>query len=393
MDDKSIRIEHIKVRDLLKFSESVISRSSEGDFIPISMQRATAHYHNPYANPDDVALLVAFDHEDDIVGYFGILPIAFCYQRELHSAHWFSTWLVSPKVRGLGVGTMLMEEALSLKKDFLIVGSIHARRVCRKFGFLEREPLTYYWLTMSGLDNLNPVVWLLRLRRKITKSLGISDNKLSIRSGFSNSLGRGISKLAKPFAYWSIDRELKNSSERMEIVEIDYIRSDSGDNPCGSYSSFIYRGPRVINWMMEYPWVLNKGESITEKMDYYFSDTREEFKYITLEITELNEAVGYVVLSMSKEKSRVKVKLIDHSDLGPVHLLSGAIHVGRKYSADIIELPSYAVSSIRNKFLRWAYLQSRERIYQCMASSDNSSLAKAWHTMEFHLADGDMPFS
>jgi len=75
MTGSDIRIEHIKIKDLVTFAEGVIAASSEGQFVPISMQRAVAHAHNPYASKDDVALLVAINSHEEVVGYFGILPL------------------------------------------------------------------------------------------------------------------------------------------------------------------------------------------------------------------------------------------------------------------------------------------------------------------------------
>ena len=135
MSNNEIRFEHIKVKDLQEFAERVLGNSRKGQFVPITMQRAIAHANNPYAAKNDVGLLVAIDSDDEVVGYFGILPLLLRNGDECFKANWFTTWSVSSKVRGRGVGAQLMAEALSLKLDYLIVGSVHARRVCQKYGF------------------------------------------------------------------------------------------------------------------------------------------------------------------------------------------------------------------------------------------------------------------
>jgi len=68
MTSDGIRFEHIKVKDLPTFAEGVLCTAKQGQFVPISMQRAVAHAHNPYAEPDDVGLLVAVDADNDVVG-------------------------------------------------------------------------------------------------------------------------------------------------------------------------------------------------------------------------------------------------------------------------------------------------------------------------------------
>jgi len=135
MEQNNIRIDHIRVSDLPDFARRVINDSESGQFVPITLQRAVAHANNPIASGDDVGLLAAVDGDGDVVGYFGILPILLRVGEDTYKTHWFTTWSVSSKVRGMGVGSRLMAEALSLNLDFLIVGSIHARRVCQKFGF------------------------------------------------------------------------------------------------------------------------------------------------------------------------------------------------------------------------------------------------------------------
>ena len=132
MADNGIRFNTLKVSELEAFAEGLIKKAQPGQFVPITLQRAQAHAHNPYADPEDVALLAAFDAENEVVGYFGIMPMRLRVGDDLYKTHWFTTWSVSPKVRGRGSGGELMREALSLKLDFLIVGSVHARRVCKR---------------------------------------------------------------------------------------------------------------------------------------------------------------------------------------------------------------------------------------------------------------------
>ena len=397
MKEDDIRIEHIKVKDLPSFAETVILGAGKGKFIPISMQRAIAHAHNPYANGNDIGLLVAIDSEGDIVGYFGIMPILLRNGSEFHKVHWFSTWLVSPKVRGRGVGSRLMKEALTLSQDYLIVGSVHARRVCRKFGFLERSPLIYYWLDVFGGERLNPVVWVLRFYRKMINLLGGKNKKkISTKNRFTKLFARLISPVTKGLFYAILVKKSQSLLMGFHSKQVPELR----DVPYG-YSHRpeveLYRGVEAVNWMVKYPWVLNAGNSLTEEMDYYFSDVRDLFGYVPLEVYRDGDSYeGYLVLSVSRNNGFTMLKVLDYDSRDKEvekAFLALVLRYGKRYSADRIEMPRDFVKHLSPRWLGRLLLYEKKRIYQGHPKSGDSPLAQAWDRITFHLADGDMPFS
>ncbi len=392
--DNQIRIEPIRVKDLIDFANEQIEGASPGQFIPISYQRALAHANNPVANPDDVALLVAIDEEDEVVGYFGVLPVALRNHGQVDKANWFTTWNVSSKVRGRGVGTQLMEYALTLEKDYLIVGSIHARRVCRKFGFFERV-FRYYWLDMTGKERLNPVVWLRRGFRKTRNKLGMGGSGFPIQSDASRALDRVFSPYSKRWYYIRLLQSLEHALDGYSIKEVK--RVEGADTPQTGMQVELYRSPEVVNWMLEYPWVLPPGESRTEHLDYFFSDVRALFIRLAYQVYDRDgRNLGYLVFQVSGKPHHVTVKVldwgIDDRNANQI-VLAQAIQVGNHYQADIIELPFQAGKAIPSSVHKIVLLHEKERVYQCHPKSSDSPLARAWPELEFKLADGDMPFS
>lgn len=391
-----IRIVQIKVKDLVPFAEDVLQNAKSGQFVPISMQRARAHANNPYADGDDVALLVALDQEGEIVGYFGIMPIMLRVGEERFKVHWFSTWLVSSRVRGKGVGSMLMESALALKQDYLIVGSVHARRVCKKYGFWEREPLIYYWLDLTGMSHLNLFSWGTRLVRRVLRTITgqpsvlATDNKLT--RWFEKFGGRIFKKMFGGISRYQA-KQLLAGVEYHPVERITRFVTSLNNRPAVE----LYRGVEAINWMLEYPWVLPPGQSITEDKDYYFSDVRSSFQYIPLEIyDEQGTYKGFVVLSVSQVGSRRQLKLLDY-DLAlenSRNVLAGvALEYASKFDVDRVELPDEVGSLFKDRLWGKMMLVEKKRIYQCMPKSEGSILAKHWRDIEFHLYDGDMPFT
>ncbi len=395
MTENDIRFEHIKVKDLHDFAERVLSDSQPGQFVPITMQRAIAHANNPYAAKEDVGLLVAIDGDDEVVGYFGILPLLLRNGEEFSKVNWFTTWSVSSKVRGRGVGAQLMAEALCLDQDYLIVGSVHARKVCRKYGFWERPPLIYYWLDSTGMGNLNPLIWLRRAYRKVLHLLPI-DKTIKIETDLTKRIDGLFQKPLKRLFYNLLIGPQRKVLAGAQVRDVERI-SKEPTTPALRPNVELYRGIDAVNWMIEYPWVIETGQSVTEEMDYFFSDTRPMYRFLTHEIYSLDdEYLGFVVYSISQKGDMVVLRTLDYcftikSDQR--YLLALAIEHGKQYQADTIELPQEAVNKLNRSILGKILLNRKERIYQCMPKKEPSPLAQAWEHIALRLVDGDMSFS
>jgi GNAT superfamily N-acetyltransferase len=396
MNENSIRYEHIKVNELVEFADRAINAAQPGQFVPITRQRAIAHAHNPYAAPDDVALLAAIDEDDEVVGYFGVMPMQLRVGNNIHKTHWFTTWSVSSKVRGRGVGSKLMQEALTLAQDFFIVGSVHARRVCRKYGFWEREPLTYYWIDTSGMGSLNPLTWVLRSIRKIAHLLKI-DKTIAISNQTTKSLDRALAPLTKKFFNTYLGQVKTSWMPEFKFKEVDQIRTDpveSQDHP----EVEMHRGIEIVNWMLTYPWVLETGQSPTEDKDYYFSDTRPLVRSIACELyaPDGDDYWGYAVFSVSQKGTSIFLKTLDFQLVKSQYfryVLALALHFGQQFQADALEIPPELAPYLQSSLLGKILLQEKQRIYQCMPKSDDSPMAQSWHDIKLHLYDGDMAFS
>jgi len=394
MEQDEIRIEKIEIRELIPFASQYLDRANKDAMIPISMQRAVAHSHNPYADGDDIALLVAYN-EDELVGYFGIMPVMLKIGESLHKIYWFSTWLVSPKLRGKSVGSLLMKEALSLDQDYLIVGSGPARQVCRKFDFLEREPLEYYELDLTGTKRLNPIVALFRLFRKLLHPFGINVE-------IANSLTRGFDRIVGSLSKRVFIRLLLSKHEALlheiKYSEVTEVRDETAEQWANLPAVTLYRDSRVVNWMLKYPWQVEPGKSRTEHLNYYFSDVRKIFQQIALEITSPDgkDYKGYIVFSVSTIRSEIVLKLTDIrlTDRNDERfVLPLILKFGKIFLADRIDLPKGQAEMLAGSVLKKVLLHKEIRITQCHPKNDQSPLSNAWPKMQLNYCDGDMAFS
>jgi hypothetical protein len=287
-----------------------------------------------------------------------------------------------------------MTEALSLKLDYFIVGSVHARRVCRKMGFWERDPLIYYWLDPSGMTNLNPIVWIRRGFRKFLRMLRIKKH-IEIISPLSVTL----SNVAAPFTRSLFSSRLEQLAAELSsdfiFKEVEQIHAEPAIPPHLPEVE-LHRGVEAVNWMLTFPWVVESGSSVTEHLDYYFSDARPMYKQIAVEVYDLDDQyIGYVIFSASQHGEKAVLKTRDFRFAQPSYeraVLALALSYGRVLNAVSIELPMEITAHLPGKLPK-ILLQPKERIYQCMPKSDDSPLAQLWNEVSFHLWDGDMAFS
>jgi GNAT superfamily N-acetyltransferase len=397
--ESRIVIEKVKVSELVEFARSVIGAAREGQFIPITRQRALAHAHNPFAEPGDIALLVAYQETEDpshreIVGFFGIMPIRLKRHDRFDRVYWFSTWRVMPQLRGKSVGSLLMKEALSLEEDFMIVGSGPARKVCRRFGFWEHEPLVFYQLDLAGMTRLNPATWLSRAARRLLRPF-------KARVQMDNRATRFVDRLLAPLGRAVFVRllqpRLQMPSAGVCAAEVDQVRPETAEQLASQAPVEFARGAAVVNWMLKYPWVVEPGQSPTEKMDFYFSDVRHGFRMIALELfSSQDDYLGYLVLQASQRGQRGELKVLDCSLKNPgdqCYVLPLVFKYAREYKARLVDLPAEAVTGFDRTRLGRLLLVRRERIYQCHPKSGDSPLAQAWDSIQFKYTDGDMPFS
>jgi hypothetical protein len=184
-------------------------------------------------------------------------------------------------------------------------------------------------------------------------------------------------------------------SEGFHFQEVDRIHAEPPKPPHRPEVE-LHRGVDAVNWMLSDPWVLNSGESVTEKMDYYFSDTRPMYRQIAVEVYGLEEKyLGFAVFSVSQKGEKVALKTRDFRFAQPSYeraVLALALRYGREFGATTIELPAEIAVHMPPNLAR-TLLQQKERIYQCMPKAEDSPLAQLWPEMSLHLWDGDMAFS
>lgn len=392
---ESVRIERVKLKDLQALAASAVEGAAPGAFIPITKHRALAMVHNPFAQPDDVALLLAKEGDRN-VGYFGVMPLMLQHQGRLHKAHWLTTWAVAPEFLGKGLGSQLMEAALALDVDLAIVGSRPARRISTKYGFQELKPLNYVQLDFGVAGRYNPLSLLLRLMRKLASlvrlRLPIESLDPTFEKFFESALGWLIRPILFSWILGVIGPELKN----IRIEEVTRVQPPNPEGPDAACTGF-YRDSRVVNWMLEHPWVLPAGKSESEGLNYGFTDARAGFQISVWQIySSAGNNLGYIGFQSSRLRGRTVVKVLDAvfaDGENPKRLLALALRFAHKRGAGMIEGPAELAQPLGGSLLGRLLVIRRHRICQVHPRSTDSPMAQAWPHIEQTYCDGDMAFT
>jgi hypothetical protein len=244
------------------------------------------------------------------------------------------------------------------------------------------------------MTQLNPLVWLRRSYRKFLRLLKIN-KKIEVTSHLTESLADRVSPLTRQWFAPRLEALETKLSEGFRFQEVDQIHAEPRKGPHRPETE-LHRDIEAVNWMLKYPWVVESGQSLTEEMDYYFSDARPMYRQVAVEVYDLEDQyLGFVVFSVSQKEKKVALKLRDFRFRQPSYqraALALALRYEREFGASTIELPAEIAALIPGKLSR-ALLQQKERIYQCMPKTEDSPLAQLWNEITLHLYDGDMAFS
>jgi len=190
-------------------------------------------------------------------------------------------------------------------------------------------------------------------------------------------------------------RRARRGRPVFQSKQVDEVHSPDAERFSDGKSTSLQRGDEVVNWMLAYPWVMPPGQSESEKLNYFFSDTRPDFEIFAHELFS-SDYRGYVVFQFSRiGESRVlkvlDVELKTEQDKGFVLPLS--LEIAKKKNTDQIEISSEYVNAIEGNLLGKMILSKKHQIYQVHPRSEDSQLGKALPDLRLNYADGDKPFT
>jgi hypothetical protein len=375
----------VRVRDLERFVERFFSDPSGQMLAPISRHRAAGMAHNPFAHPDDPALLVAYDGQK-IVAYHGILSGMLKSRQGISKVFWGTAVFVHPDYRTTNVFLNLVRTALSFNEDYVISGFTDSLyRIYKALGFCELKPLETSSITVSNLNILANALWAARNRGVIPDAIW------PLASRFSAVTRRLVYVPLRTFYFRRLFRMAK-----VHLVDIKYRERQRLERDAEmplAHPAFV-RGVAAVNWMLEYPWILQNSKPTFPP--YFFSDVLDSFRQYAIEFDNSNGIVsGYLAFSIQTAAGTRILKLTDFSaatqkDVESVFWI--AAHYAARHQVDLIEASSAMKSFMAETPLARFLVCSGSRRYFCRAVKD-SPLYEVLGDLQLQYGDGDCAFT
>jgi len=389
MDDRPITVERIRLADLPAYARSFTGPAAGG--APITCIRARSQSLNPYARPQDVALLAAIC-EGRVVGAHGVVPGLLARKGSLSRVHWSSAVYVEGAFRGRGVGRRLVEAFKSLAKDVAVPAGMTpgAEGLYRACGFQSTGRLNFFQLRVDRIERTphwlrSPAPARFFYGQRTESLLGWLARQ-SWRMQKTLFYRRALARLSPIDATWSTVSRIRH-----------FDRVPPYDR------TVFFRGTKAVNWMLAHPWVYSMDTATIadlrdEVRHYYFTKTRPLFRYAAFELTGSRRDAerGFVVLSLSRSRKRSTVRILDHETRGSeaVRTAAGlALVAAGSILADRVEVPLELAVPFKNDPLLQPLIKGQSPCGLGAPASSHSPLARAMGRITLSLSDGDAGFT
>jgi hypothetical protein len=286
----------IKIGELPEFIASDFYKSSA--VIPISPQRAISQSKNPNSNNNDVALILALDDKEEIIGYIGILPGKISLESSPY--YWNSCWWVDPE-KGKMAAMPLFYKMLQLSNQKMIFFELTdtTKNIVAKFKFkTEIIPGCKYFLLFNFAQILSK-------RNGFFKTI---KPLLSFSDWFLNC-----------FISLKLSRFKKDTSIKYE--QIDSI-NDEADNFIQQFSKtqLIPITKDEVNWIVEYPWIKTQPNSVDQQIAkrYFFSSISKSFSNNLYKVYKDEKLVAVLFFTIRDKEMKLPYAFFNTADTNTV---------------------------------------------------------------------------
>lgn len=383
MSRERLRVTCIPVGDIEHFARRSVDALGPGDIAPVSLHRARAWARNPCAEPDDPALLVAYQGER-CAGYLGLLAGKLRNRGATAKLLWFSTFYVAPELRASGAGATLLLRALGLKRDLAVTFvSPEAAQLYRSLGFREVGPLHYLEADLTRLDPLSLPLRLLRRRAR------------SRRPDRAAALHAAACRVARPWVrgvHGALAAAGPRPPQRRRVTSVDPAFEAEQDRRAPVR---FLRDAAVLGWMLSEPWIVTDPARATPA--YHFDDYRPCFALVAAELrNRRDEPLGFALWRLDEKDGERRLALFDwhlHDPAQSGALVAAALAEGRAGGASRIWLPAACAPAVTSSPALRAAFRAAQRTCFCHPSGAGSPLARALPDLELAMADGDAAFA
>lgn len=253
--------------------------------IPISLHRAKSQFKNPRAEENDKILIIAFNN-NEIAGYLGILP-DFLFSTEKVKFGWFSCFWVDETLRGEGIGTILVEKALSEWCGKILITEFAplSKKLYLKTNSFEQST----FLNGIRLYNRFDLQHILPPKRNLFKQI---KGLLKITDTVLNSVF--------DFRFFFIKQKVNS----LKIDRITTFDSETQDFINANNTRQLFKRNAVdFEWIIINAWIINSPKIDLLNKKYYFSSVAKSFNYLCYNVLNSNNEIVAFLIFSKREKT------------------------------------------------------------------------------------------
>jgi hypothetical protein len=334
-----MQIISIKISELEDFVISDLYHKLS--FYPITKHRAISQARNPRANPNDVALILAYNDEYELLGYIGALPDNVCINNQsLHFA-WNSCWWVHPE-KGKPAVMKLLAELYKVWDNSIFFSDlgVRAKEIIGLTGRYTLETYTGYRFFFRFY-----------LTRLVTTKVPLLNNSVTIALlRFFDFLLNSVIPVIHFHKFNFETKKIRTEINSSLTAKADqYIRQFPTIN-------FSLREKKDFDWVTNYPWILSGNLNESEyKGKYFFSHIASTFHSYFLEIYLGNELIGVLIFQERDGHYRLLYAFFKSEDISVIGE-SILQHLSQKKALSLVILHPSLSKYLNNKK---GYLQKR----------------------------------
>ncbi len=278
-----MKFKEIQIKAFLDFIKSDLYQNSTN--IPITEQRAISQFYNPRANKEAIALILAIDKTNQIVGFIGALPDYFAKHPSIQIA-WNSCWWTDQK-KG-------KQTALPLFLKFLKVWN-------NKVMFRDMTSKTFQVIKrlnkFEEVKALNGYRYFIRINSaEILPNKHKSFNLIKPLLSFSDMVINSLLTI-KNINFKNDDSFIVNEINSFDKESIQFMNKQNTNE-------LFKREETELNWILKQKWI-TKSSKIKPNQFYYFSDDGK-FSNHLLKIHDHNKNI-IALLFLTNNNGLVKV--------------------------------------------------------------------------------------
>ena len=285
-----MEIKAFTIRDLAKALDE--DTLWQGPVLPITRHRALAQVNNPRAEPDDLALLVAYE-DGAIVSYLGVLPDKIYVGDQEHKMGWVSCWWSDPNNRN-PASLMLLMKALRAYPDGVGVCGLTKSAA----EIYDRMP------QFAPLQEIHGILGVVRpggVPRAASQRYEWLERYVPLFDALSAPLDWAVRGWQRAWA---------GAALRRDGLRFEYLPAldDEASRFIEAHrrSELLRRGKPELDWMLTHPWVLRAPLSDRNAGRYYFSSAAREFYFLCFKVFEKDGGMaGLVILRIRDDEMTV----------------------------------------------------------------------------------------